>query len=75
MSNHTPPKDFPTHHFCGVSVPYPLAQVIREAATKDNVLFEDKLLEWAQAGAEHSRLCRSAGESRRRKPRETGSQR
>lgn len=54
---HTPPADFPPHHYTGVAVPSDFARVIVAAAAKNNVLFEDQLLMWAQLGAEHSRLC------------------
>lgn len=57
MIDHVPPSEFPTRHYTAVAVPSAFAKVIVEAAAKNGVLFEDQLLSWAQAGAEHARLC------------------
>lgn len=64
---HTPPAEYPPHHYTGVAVPSDFARVITAAAAKDGVLFEDQLLKWAQAGAECSRLHQSNGKPQRRK--------
>ncbi len=57
MVDHLPPPKFPAVHFTGIAVPADFARAIVAAAAKNGVLFEDQLLSWAQAGAEHSRLC------------------
>lgn len=56
MVDHIPPKDFPTHSLVGVYVPADFNRVLLDAAAKNNVLYQDQLLHWAQMGAECSRM-------------------
>lgn len=57
MSDIKPPRTWPTTHYVGLAIPMDFAKVVIEAAAKNNTLFEDQLLTWAQMGAEHARLC------------------
>lgn len=66
MIEHTPPKDFPPHHYTAVAVPSDFARVIVATAAKSGILFEDQLLKWAQMGAECSRLHQPNGKNQRR---------
>lgn len=53
---HTPPKAFPATSLVGVAVPSDFNRVLITAAKKNDILYEDQLLKWAQMGAECSRL-------------------
>lgn len=59
LIDHDAPKPFPHTHYVGLAIPADFAKVVAEAAEKNDVLFHDQLLTWAQAGAECSRLHQS----------------
>lgn len=65
---HEPPKPFPSYHYIGLAVPLDFARVVSEVAAKNKRQFDEQLLEWAQIGAECSRLhqAKTAGRKNRK---------
>lgn len=64
---HTPPADFPVTSLIGLNVPTDFNKVIIAAAAKNNVVYADQLLAWAQQGAECQRMHSKNETSRRKK--------
>lgn len=55
MTDHIPPKPFPTHHLIAFEVPADFSEVVLAGAMKSGRLYADELLHLAMLGAECSR--------------------